>query len=391
MDPREQLKTIVEILGRIDGFYDFYSNYFQFHKEENPFQSFRNWKEVHGGLSTEEKTIINIAEEGFEGVRQSRNSNGLNKLSGYDKYMSVNDSKIEEFSRDYNNCKTGKVAFEDAEVQHYKTYNEFFCIIGFDIRPIYSKYEDSLNPYINAALMELFDQAGMYSLGLRHLERVFRYTVAITNPFWNTPSAIYGCTDVLFEIQHLLSSEGLSDLSSAIPNLRRRFLELLYLYLSRSIHIIERSTHSADYLTNRANLVYGFAHDFHLIFLENLHSIVKPEIQFMSDKAFAWEIAEENDIGVMFEQEKKDSYKMYEHASLIPNNTGGLHDEEDATMGELNTRGMLRSIALGNKLFEKYKKGYYRLNNEQIERIMNYLKVHYPDKPVSRDWDFPLK
>ena len=40
---------------------------------------------------------------------------------------------------------------------------------------------------------------------------------------------------------------------------------------------------------------------------------------------------------------------------------GGLHDMEDATFGELNKRGMYRSIALANKLYEKYQRGEYFL------------------------------
>ena len=67
------------------------------------------------------------------------------------------------------------------------------------------------------------------------------------------------------------------------------------------------------------------------------------------------------DAGSTFKQDKKDAYKMYQHDSLIPNNTGGLHDMEDATFGELNKRGMYRSIALANKLYEKYQRGEYFL------------------------------
>ena len=98
-----------------------------------------------------------------------------------------------------------------------------------------------------------------------------------------------------------------------------------------------------------------------MIFSENLFPGINIDIQFMSDKIYAYSIAEAHGLGIIFSQDKKDAYKMYQHDSLIPNNTGGLHDMEDATFGELNKRGMYRSIALANKLYEKYQRGEYFL------------------------------
>ena len=111
-----------------------------------------------------------------------------------------------------------------------------------------------------------------------------------------------------------------------------------------------------------------------MIFSENLFPGINIDIQFMSDKIYAYSIAEAHGLGIIFEQDKKDAYKMYQHDSLIPNNTGGLHDMEDVTFGELNKRGMYRSIALANKLYEKYQRGEYFLDQDKIRTVMRYIR-----------------
>lgn len=368
---RSEVSKIIEVLSTVKGFDEFCGECYPFPKGDNVILHFRKWKEAHGGIEREENITLSILDEKFNSLLKKANNN---KLSGFSSNLCVNDKDLPDFLNDFENSKTGDLSFKKANIQHYKTIREYIANIGVDIRPVYDKYKNSVNPYINAELALLFDNSGMYDLRLYHLEKAFRYAVSYPNPYWDTPFGIYGCTEAVFEVQYLLGFQGRKELSSEIPDFRFKIMELLYLYLSRSIHIRENTPQSANWLSNRANLLYENKLIFSMIFSENLFPGINIDIQFMSDKIYAYSIAEAHGLGIIFEQDKKDAYKMYQHDSLIPNNTGGLHDMEDVTFGELNKRGMYRSIALANKLYEKYQRGEYFLDQDKIRTVMRYIR-----------------
>lgn len=368
---RSEVSKIIEVLSTVKGFDEFCGECYPFPKGDNVILHFRKWKEAHGGIEREENITLSILDEKFNSLLKKANNN---KLSGFSSNLCVNDKDLPDFLNDFENSKTGDLSFKKANIQHYKTIREYIANIGVDIRPVYDKYKNSVNPYINAELALLFDNSGMYDLRLYHLEKAFRYAVSYPNPYWDTPFGIYGCTEAVFEVQYLLwpprkERAIFRDTGFSVQD----YGTALSLSFPLNPYKGEYSQ-SANWLSNRANLLYENKLIFSMIFSENLFPGINIDIQFMSDKIYAYSIAEAHGLGIIFEQDKKDAYKMYQHDSLIPNNTGGLHDMEDATFGELNKRGMYRSIALANKLYEKYQRGEYFLDQDKIRTVMRYIR-----------------
>lgn len=381
---KEEMEKILEVLYSVQGFEDFCKENYPFPAGYDMISNFKKWKSYHGNITREEDLILSIVSERFEALQKQINSNSL---SGYSRPLCVKDKTLNNFLQDWERCKTKEVDFKRTEIQHYRTIREYIAYYGVDVSPIYDKYKNSVNPYINACFALAFDGAGMFDIGLFHLEKAITYAIANPNPYWNTPLAIYGCTDAIAEILNLIgNNDKLSDLFLSDVHLKMKAMELLYLYMSRSIHIIENSPQSADWLSNRADILYNNGSIFTMIFTDNLFPAINIDIQFMSDKAYSYSIAEANEIGVVFRQEWKDAYKMYQNDSLVPNSTGGLRDMEDATFDELNKRGMIRSIELANKLYKKYIDGEYCLDHEKIHNVFYHLKQTYQNRPTNFKW-----
>ena len=130
-------------------------------------------------------------------------------------------------------------------------------------------------------------------------------------------------------------------------------------------HIIDK----INYLSIRADLVYDLRKTFALIFPVG----VNPDIQFMADKYMADAYAQQFGLGIITEDCFKDSLKMYQHGSLIPNYTGGYHDIEDATWGELIERGTNRAYNIAYTYFNEYKRGNFQLSSDEANTIISYL------------------
>lgn len=373
-DSKEELRKLIEIMSDMDGFDEFYNESTPFKEGADVLESFKEWKESHGGFNEDEIVTMKILFEKMYSIKQNIHPN---KLSGYASHLFIQDPLVKEFLADFSSCMTGEVKSKKADRQHYKTITEEITYFPIDIKPVYHKYRETLNPYINSQLAQIFNRGEIYDLGLWHLQKTLGYIFTYPNPYWDTPIAVYGCTEALWELQYLLGNSGFAELGKDIKRFKLKTLELLFLYLSRSIHIVENSLKSAEYLSNRATLLYDYSYDHTIIFTDNGLWGVNPQIQFMSDKAYAYAIAETFEMSLIFEQDYKDSLKMYQHGSLIPNGTGGLREMEDATMGELNKRGWSRSVELANRLFLKFQRGYYFLDRWQIENIMDYLKKRY--------------
>lgn len=97
----------------------------------------------------------------------------------------------------------------------------------------------------------------------------------------------------------------------------------------------------------RANLVYDYRTEFSVIFGIGIN----PDIQYIADKATASSIADRYGLSIIFEECFKDAMKMYRYGSLIPNDTGGYVDIEDATFGGLIERGNVLEVKdLANQL-----------------------------------------
>ena len=128
--------------------------------------------------------------------------------------------------------------------------------------------------------------------------------------------------------------------------------------------------HKINYLSSRADILYDYRNEY-----ANILFGINPDIQFMSDKAYAHELSEEVGLGIVTHQAFWDSFKMYQHGSLIPNSSGGYKDIEDATYQELIERGRVRSFMIAENFYQKYQNGDFSLTKSDIAVIFQYL--HY--------------
>lgn len=257
---------------------------------------------------------------------------------------------LSEFARDFNKSHTGKHIFKKAEVQHYKTITENIVFHEVDLSDCFVKYKDSYHPYICSKLAISFLNAKKYDIGIPLLKKALMPIFSTDNIYWHNIHAIYGCTEALFEVQHLLGRKYIYGLFEAIGVSFFDYLSILYLYLSRSIYpsipkeqdsntITETDLESINFFSIRGDLVYDYSDDFAQIWFG-----VNPNIQVMADKYMSYHIATQLGLEQIAEQCKKDAYKLYQHNSLVPNGTGGISDIEDETMFELIEKANKRSI-----------------------------------------------
>ena len=379
----EDASRLVSALSGMQGFDEFYKGCSSRESLYDVADGFLLWKRQHGCLPPEEETTLKILREKFELLEREESGN---LLSGQVEHLAIRDPLVEVFRKDFHECRTGQVAIKRVANQHYKTRTEDAAYIGLNFEPVYHKYSKTNNPFINTELALAFDNAGLYSVGLRHLKKSLYYSLANPNPYWESPYEIYGCTEAIWEVQFLLGDTGLDIMSESHKGFRLKLLKLLYLYLSRSIHIAYGSLHSLQYLSNRATLLYDYYHEFTIIFGDVDLWVTNIDVQVMSDKAYAYSMAEDLGLAAEFRQDFWDSLKMYRYGSLIPFGSIGPLDLNDETMGDLNKRGWLRSIALGNRLYEEYKRGELHMDRAEIDDIVSYLKNTHPDKLRKMRW-----
>lgn len=53
-DDKEELRKLIEIMSKMDGFDEFCNECMPFKESEDVMESFKNWKEEHGGLGADE-------------------------------------------------------------------------------------------------------------------------------------------------------------------------------------------------------------------------------------------------------------------------------------------------------------------------------------------------
>lgn len=135
-------------------------------------------------------------------------------------------------------------------------------------------------------------------------------------------------------------------------------------------HIPAGLINKLNFLSIRANLVYDYRTEFSVIFGIGIN----PDIQYIADKATASSIADRYGLSIIFEECFKDAMKMYRYGSLIPNDTGGYVDIEDATFGELIERGNIRSEDLANQLLKLYRESYFVLGESELAECIWFIK-----------------
>ena len=307
-------------------------------------------------------------------------------------HLAVDDSCIlEEFFKDTRDKVRG-VSFEDAKNQPYIGIKEKIVRQQVDYSEIYEKYLDCDHPYICAQIACAYINAKQYDVGLVFLQKALVHVFAAPNIYWHNQLAVQGCVDALYELQYQLGPIGMDQLTEVLPGGRYFILRCLYLLLSRAIymngdgegefdgvHVPQSVISKINYYSLRADLVLHYRTDFVIIFGIG----VNPDIQFMSDKAYANAVAEQYGLGIMTKSAYDDSLKMYRYGSLRPNDTGGYAEIEDATWDELIERGRIRSQAFANSLYEEYLQGKFVVSHSVLADVIGYLHDFVVDSTLS--------
>jgi hypothetical protein len=329
------------------------------------------------------KISIQIAKEKFsEFIEQSHL--GIHSIN---KTKCIDDASIIcTFHNEAYGDKKPEYLFKKADVQHYRTITEKIAYQKVDFSPLVEKYISHYHPYVNMEIASAFINAKQYDIGLPFLQKVLSYVFSYPNIYWDNPTALYSCAEGIHMMQYLLGRAGMDALDYIIPDSKYRLLQLAYLYISRAIYMCDEDIAShgkwdgehipaglinkLNFLSIRANLVYDYRTEFSVIFGIGIN----PDIQYIADKATASSIADRYGLSIIFEECFKDAMKMYRYGSLIPNDTGGYVDIEDATFGELIERGNIRSEDLANQLLKLYRESYFVLGESELAECIWFIK-----------------
>ena len=377
MNIREWSSVLAQMVKTVPGLDQFLITYKGDDNLCKIISSFKDKIESEGRLTEEIDLSLKILIERIEDIKED-SSEGLHYISYH---LQVNDSIVlQEFFEDRRRLTKEGWHFKRAEKQHYKTITEKIGYQEIDYNSVIHKYIKSNHPYICSQIACAYLESKVYHIGLPFLQKALFHVFSSPNIYWHNVFGVQGCTDALFELQHLLGFRGMIELS---PLNSFGILSCLYLYLSRAIYMCDNDTDDIvkdkipqsaimkiNYLSLRGDLVYDYKDVFSKIFGMG----VNPDIQFMSDKYLSHEEATKYGIQTITMQDYWDSMKMYRYGGLIPNDTGGYKEIEDSTWGELIQRGQLRSKEIAAKLYKEYKSGAFVLDSNQLGEIIVSLR-----------------
>ena len=375
MNKNEQANQIAELLSLIPGLDSFYELHKEIKGVKNLLSSYEKFLKDHNQYSSDIEVKIKIIMEKYEDlIESSDDGSGIFHISHH---LKVDDYDIiSDFLNDRSRLINKKPKFKPAEHQHYKTITETIVYHEVDYNSILQKYDSCDHPFICSQIGIAYNESKQYHIGLSYLNKALKHVFSYPNIYWNNYYGVLGCADAIHELQHLLGAENLIKL----PHLSiSSVLSCIYLYFSRVIHMFDNEEYSGssegipyhihnkiNYLSIRADLILHYRQYFVPVFGLGIN----PDIQYMADKAFAHGLGDKYNIGLITYSAFKDALKMCQHGSLIPNFSGGYHDIEDATFGELIERGQKRSIKIAKDLYNEFREGKFRLNNEQLDDIM---------------------
>lgn len=380
MFARDSIELITHFISATPGLEDFILKHPELDNFNIIIESFKKKQIENGTFNKELDLMLRILLEKHSSFIEN-SDRGIHYLN---KHLQVNDYEIlSQFANDSKNSNAGEYEFRDTEHKRYKTITEKIAFQKVDFSNIIEKYIDYDHPYISSEIAIAYLNAKRYDIGLVFLQKSLIHVFSSPNIYWHNPTALYACVDALYEFQHLLGREGMNELSERIPNGMFAILQCLYLYLSRAIYMCDYETQDKEdenipnfiankinYFSIRADLVYFYRQEFVHIFGLGIN----PDIQFMSDKATAYYLAMKYGVGIIAQDAYQDALKMYQHGSLIPNNSGGYRDIEDATFSELIERGQRRSEILANTLLEKYKNSEFYVLRSNLADCISYLR-----------------
>lgn len=295
------------------------------------------------------------------------------KISLINKIKIPNEDFLKEFNIDFQAIKTDDLFFEQVNKGKYKSIKEYVSLHGVNgkgLFELYEKYKDFNHPFIYQLISEPLIQAKNFSIGIPILKKSLKYALRHPNYFWDSLKGVDASASSLYKIQYLLGYEGFKEVEKSIKNFEIKLLKLIFLYLSRVIYMQDSNLLSIDAYSNRARIVRDYKYQFMEIFGMG----VVPDIQYISDKYLAYNVAVLHKLGgtKQFSQFLWDSMKMYRHGSHIPNSTGGYKENEDATWMQLVQRGNIRSINLAERILSEFENYELNFTNSEIDFICEY-------------------
>ena len=383
MNKEEQALQVSQLISYVPGLDSFLISNGDIRDFKQVLSMFKTHLKESNQYSTEIDLMLNIVVEKYESIIESSDDgSGIFYIS---KHLTIDDSDlISQFLQDKLKCTNKNHKFKNTNRQHYKTITEKIAYREVDYNSILERYKNCDHPYICSQIAIPYCEAKQYHIGLAFLNKALKHVFSSPNIYWHNPYGVLGCAEAIFELQYLMGVKGMMN----SPHLGLyELLSCVYLYISRVIHMYDNEVEEVsegqiplsvinkiNYLSIRADLVL----DFRKYFMDIFGLGINPDIQYISDKAIANELGKQYGIDIITIQAFKDAMKMYRHASMVPNYTGGYLEIEDATFGELIKRGQYRSIELAKQLFNYYRNGDYRLNKEELDDTMVELwnKLH---------------
>lgn len=398
MDINLLSEQFFSFVAQVPGLDEFINGHKDLKDFDTILNNFREKQEAMGTMNYELDLMLKILSEKYMEIKQVQD--GLHIVN---RHVSIDDTELlSQFVKDTKGLYSDQWKFKKADVQHYKTITEKIAYKEVDFSSIIDDYIDCNHPYICAKIAIAYLEGKNYSIGLVFLQKALNHVFSYPNVYWNNPLAIYGCVDALHEFQYLLGPRGMDSLSPVIKAGRYTILRCLYLYLSRAIHMCDEELNTQayeedavpysaiakmNYYSIRADLVYDYRQDFSLIFGLG----VNPDIQYISDKAWAYTVADHYGLGRIAWDAYNDALKMYRHGDIRPNNSGGYAEIEDATFGELIERGRIRSEILSQDLFEQYKQSEFFVSIPDIADCIAYLRERLISKASVTTFDLFLE
>lgn len=356
---------LLMFLNRIEGF----SEFIETNKPSKNFllylELFKRTRENVKPFSSQENLMFTLAKEKVYDLQKIHTP----KICFFDPSLRRDETIIEQFRDDFDNCKSGNKAFKDAEVQHYRTWKETYLYEEVKDNGLTFKYRDAEHPLIYVTLAQAIINAGKHSIAYDFLLRNFKFINSVPNIFWHSPYGLFGCWQTLWLLGNLLHE----DLKKIDIPIYMKYFKLLFLFMSRAIEVGVhlQLPQPFDIYRNRANILRNQRSPYMVIFADKGYPVANMDIQFISDCFLAFSHISKCGEPGLGEQELNDSRKMYTYGSL--NNLGcdddGYKWIEDCDWLECVEKGRLRSIDVASKLCDDFENGLLSFSSEEWEKI----------------------
>ena len=343
------------------------------------FMSYCNEKKIE----IEESSLAELKER-IHIVLENLSTNALYYINP-DKILDEDD--LDEFVLDWDKSKTGKKTFKERDVRRFKTITEYFQYEEHNANFLIEKYENSINPLINATISEALMNGGKYQSALNFLANGLNYSVRFPHLYWHTKRSMIGCCHILWSTAWMLSNrknfDPMSKYDPYFCEIEYKINELLYLTLTRVIDMAPDLPQTCDLLSNRAEMFWPRYEMGMIIFANAGFPTATMEVQYTADKKTAFERAcrLSNSLGGVFFEKLNEASMMYRYGQLRPVYTdiSPMSINDDYSWDEVKIFAMQRADSVAMHLYERFQKRELSFSREDIETLVIKLRQVYKD------------